>query len=111
MNGSDMPADAILLAPDGDGDYRRRGGKGVGIGVEKKTGASDIIRCLPVQSQAIFENAPTPLIGWGREGLDRRWRPRTKNSKVSDIMSLYRGTTISVLVSNDEHYQVPDDGP
>jgi hypothetical protein len=101
-------ADSLSPPFDGAADARRQESKGVEHDLESTRVASDLIRSVPVQSLAILRGAGTPSIGWGREGVGKRWRPRTKNSEVSDLMSLYRGTSISVLVSNDEHYQVLD---
>ena len=101
-------ADALSPPSDGAANTRRQELKGVEHDLVNTRVASDLIRSVPVQSLAIWRGAGTPSVGWGREGIGKRWSPRTKNSEVSDLMSLYGGTSISVLVSNDEHYQVLD---
>jgi hypothetical protein len=85
-------------------DTRKVAAKDGVFGHDQMSGP-ELIRSVPVRNQP-NPGSRTPMIGWAREGTDRRWRPRTKNSRVSDLMSLYHGTSISLLFSNDEDYQV-----
>ena len=56
-----------------------------------------------------FKSPPTARVGWDqdRDSSSHRWRPRT-NSNVTDLMTLYKGASISVLVRNEgrSYYQV-----
>ena len=102
----DVPAPAGAGgAPPSAADNTRKVPAEDGVSGNDQTGVLELIRSVPVRNQA-SPGTRTPMIGWAREGTDGRWRPRTKNSKVSDLMSLYHGTSISVLFSDDQDYQV-----